>query len=46
MGKETRFAFRIFIVCMYVLSQISQAYNMDQAGKVANPARGQLIREK
>ena len=32
-------------VCMYVRSALSVQQNMDQPGKVANSARGQLNRE-
>ena len=33
-------------VCMYVCMVITYSKSMDQPGKVANPARGQLNREK
>ena len=32
-------------VCMYVCMVITYSKRMDQPGKVANPARGQLNRE-
>ena len=33
-------------VCLYVCMVITYSEGKDQAGKVANPARGQLNREK
>ena len=35
----------VFMLCMYVCMVITYSKSMDQSGKIANPARGQLKKE-
>ena len=45
-NKSSSSVCTITVACVYVWSVITYSKSMDQPGKVANPARGQLNKEK